>query len=111
MNFQNYFPQSYYQSMYGQPQPNVAVPYMPVQNQQAPQVQNQQIVLIPVKNENEMLSYPLAPNSSAKFINENEPYIYTKTMDAFQMDKPKIERYRLVKEEDGEQQTIKHRDP
>ena len=32
---------------------------------------------------------------------ENQPYCYTKTMDRSQLDRPKFEKYRLVKEEDA----------
>jgi hypothetical protein len=37
------------------------------------------------------------------FIDENAPYCYTKTVDMSQLDRPKFERYRLVKEESPSQ--------
>ena len=42
----------------------------------------------------------MAPGTSVTFIDENQPYCYTKTMDRSQLDRPKFEKYRLVKEED-----------
>ena len=44
--------------------------------------------------------YPVAPGNSVTFINENEPYCYTKSVDLSQLDRPKFDKYRLVKEED-----------
>ena len=50
--------------------------------------------------------YPVAPGSSVTFINENAPYCYTKTVDMSQLDRPKFEKYRLVKEDDPPAQKI-----
>ena len=64
--------------------------------------QNQQIQnggFIPVPSEDVARNYPVAPGNSVTFKNENAPYVYTKTMGFSQLDSPKIERYRLVKEE------------
>jgi hypothetical protein len=47
--------------------------------------------------------YPVAPGNSLIFIDENAPFCYTKTVDTSQLDRPKFEKYRLVKEEHEEQ--------
>ena len=92
----NYFPATY------QPYPN----YQP-QFQQAPQMPQQvqqsqptQSGFIRVQNENEARMYPVAPGNSVVFVDETRPYCYTKTVDQSQLDRPKFEKYRLVKEED-----------
>lgn len=58
-----------------------------------------------VRNENEARMYPVAPGNSVTFIDENAPYCYCKTVDMSQLDRPKFEKYRLVKEEDAPQPT------
>lgn len=76
-------------------QPNYfAAPYQ----QQQPQQTNQS-GFVRVQNENEARMYPVAPGNSITFIDENGPYCYVKTMDISQLDRPKFEKYRLVKEE------------
>ena len=74
--------------------------------QQTPQIQQPQFPVVQggfvrVPNENEARMYPVAPGTSVTFIDENAPYCYTKTMDRSQLDRPKFEKYRLVKEEDA----------
>lgn len=65
-------------------------------NYQQPQSSNGNI--IPVPSEMVARNYPLAPGTSGTFINENEPYCYTKTMGLNQFDRPVFKRYRLVEE-------------
>ena len=87
---------SYYPQMY-QPYNQ----YGQFQNQ--PQLQNQSNIqsgnLISVHNEEEAKMYPVAPGNSVTFKDENQPYIYTKTMGFSQLDRPVFERYKLIKEE------------
>ena len=45
--------------------------------------------------------YPVAPASSVTFIDENNPYVYCKTVNMGQLDRPIFEKYRLVKEDDA----------
>lgn len=89
-------------------------PYTPFQNGyngQSSPMQAQQIQppasnvggFIPVQNENEARMYPIAPGTSATFIDENAPYCYTKTLGASQLDRPTFKRFRLVEEIDGAQ--------
>lgn len=99
-------PQMMNQQMQPQmPQQMPQVQQMP-QMQQTPQVPQPQFPVIQggfvrVPNENEARMYPVAPGTSVTFIDENAPYCYTKTMDRSQLDRPKFEKYRLVKEEDA----------
>lgn len=58
---------------------------------------------VSVSNEAMARNYPLAPGTSGTFINENEPYCYTKTMGLSQFDRPVFKRYRLVEETDAPQ--------
>lgn len=100
MNYQNYFPQSYYQNNYAQPNnPQFTYQQPMIQNQMQQNVP-QRVGFIRVQNEDEARAYLVAPNESVTFIDENNPYIYTKTMDASQLDRPKFEKYRLVKEDE-----------
>ena len=89
MAFNNFYPQQYQPNFYGSNP--YAVPQQP-----------QRGGFIRVQSENEARTYPVAPGNSVTFINENAPYCYTKTMDFSQLDRPKFEKYRLVKEEDGQ---------
>lgn len=76
------------------------MPQGPAQQMAQPQYPAVQSGFIRVPNENEARMYPVAPGTSVTFIDENAPYCYTKTMDRSQLDRPKFEKYRLVKEED-----------
>ena len=83
--YQNYpgYNQMYYQ-------PNV---------QQTNTIQNGGFVL--VKNITEAMNYPVAPGHSVTFKNENQPYIYTKTLGFSQLDQPIFETFKLIKEDNS----------
>ena len=51
-----------------------------------------------VRSEEEVWNYPVAYGTSVLFKNETAPYIYTKTMGMSQMDRPVVEKYKLIKE-------------
>ncbi len=68
------------------------------QSPQNPQVQNTSNGLVPVPSEQFARSYPVAYGQSVSFRDENAPYLYTKTMGFSQLDTPRFEKYRLVKE-------------
>lgn len=91
----SYFPvgYQYYQPVMQQPQN--------IQQTQQTQPTVQQNGFIRVQSENDARMYPVAPGSSVTFINDNAPYCYVKTMDLSQLDRPKFDKYRLVKEEDA----------
>jgi hypothetical protein len=49
----------------------------------------------------EARNYPVAPGNSVMFRDETGPYIYSKSMGYSQLDTPRFDKYRLVKEEDA----------
>lgn len=77
--------------------------YYPQQYQQPQQQSQASPNFVRVQNEVEARMYPVAPGNSVMFIDENAPYCYTKTMDISQLDRPKFDKYRLVKEEEAPQ--------
>ena len=87
-NYQNYF------APYPQAQQMQQVQQM--QQQQTPFTQSG---FVRVQSENEARMYPVAPGNSVTFLDETAPYCYVKTMDTSQLDRPKFEKYRLVKED------------
>lgn len=98
---QQQFQQNYPQQMFAQQQ------VMPQQMQQMQQPVQQQYPtvqsgFIRVRNENEARMYPIAPGNSVTFIDEIQPYVYTKTVNMGQLDRPIFEKYRLVKEDDSQ---------
>ena len=80
MNYQNYFPQSYYQNTYGQPS-NVNVPYVPAQQQSQAQTQNNNSIIW-VQGESGAKSYLVAPNQSVVLWDTESQTIYVKSADA-----------------------------
>ena len=102
-NYMNgYFPVGYQPAQVVYPQQ-----YQPqqIQNQQMQTAQAQasaiqQSGFVRVPSENDARMYPVAPGNSVTFIDDNAPYCYVKTMDISQLDRPRFEKYRLVKEED-----------
>ena len=118
MAYNNGFPMGYnyyQQPMMQQQQPAYGQQQMiqqqiPQQMQQNQMQQIQQPVqqypivqggFVRVMNENEARMYPVAPASSVTFIDESKPYVYTKTINMGQLDRPVFERFRLVKEDDN----------
>ena len=81
--------------------------YYPQQNfmPQPQQMMQQSNGFISVRNEAEARNYPVGFGNSVTFKDENAPYVYTKTMGFSQLDSPKFEKYKLVKEEVEEPQT------
>lgn len=84
---------NYYNPYYYQPQQM----QMQAQPQAQPQIQNGGFVS--VRNEAEARNYPIAIGTSVTFKDENAPYIYNKTMGFSQLESPRFDKYRLVKEE------------
>lgn len=109
-NYSNYgtpFANQYYapvQQMQ-QPQQNYT-PTQPQQNSQMQPVQIQNGGFIPAPNEMYARNYPVAPGNSVTFKDESAPYVYTKTMGYNQLETPRFEKYRLVKEEDAPQTPV-----
>jgi len=106
MAYNNFYPATYqpyqypqqYQYQNFQQIPQQMNNYQSNMQQQPQQIQNGGFVS--VRDENEARNYPVALGNSVTFIDENAPYCYTKTMGFSQLDRPKFEKYRLVKEED-----------
>lgn len=71
-------------------------PY-PAQQNNSPVIQTSGFVS--VRNEAEARNYPVGYGNSVTFKDENSPYVYTKTMGFSQLEIPRFEKYRLVKEE------------
>lgn len=85
-----------YNPMYYQQLQNMQQPQQQ-NSQQTPQIQNGGFII--VKDINEAMNYPVAPGNSVTFKNENQPYIYTKTLGFSQLDQPIFEVFKLIKED------------
>lgn len=68
------------------------------QVQAQPQQQTQSGGFMPAPNEAYALNYPIAPGNSMTFKIEGRPIVIEKSMGFSQLESPKIDRYRLVKE-------------
>ena len=79
-------------------QPNYSQNYQ--QNQQ--QIQNGGFMLVP--SEEMARSYPVAPGNCVTFKIEGKPIVMEKSMGFSQLEAPRIDRYRLVREEDAPQE-------
>ena len=98
-------PYPYYQGYpnynpYFQQLQNMQQPQQQNMQQSSPQIQNGGFVI--VKDINEAMQYPVAHGNSVTFKDENQPYIYTKTLGFSQLDQPIFETFKLVKEEHTE---------
>ena len=72
------------------------------QAQQAPQqMQIQNGGFVSIRGEQEARNFPVQIGTSVTFKDETAPYIYTKTMGFSQLDIPKFEKFKLVKENDA----------
>ena len=88
----------YQQPMYPQLYQQMLPQQMQMQSQQqTPQIQNGGFISIP--NENMVYSYPVAPGNCVTFKIEGQPIVMEKSMGFSQLESPRIERYRLVKED------------
>ena len=93
------YPNYYYPVNYPQFQPQMNLQPTPMSGA------NQSAQFVRVRSEHEARMWPVAPGNSVTFIDENAPYCYTKTVDMSQLDRPRFERYRLVKEESAPEPT------
>ena len=77
----------------------------PQQNQSTQQMQPQQQIqnggFMLVANEDIARTYPVAPGNCVTFKIEGKPIVMEKSMGFSQLEAPKIDRYRLVHEEDA----------
>lgn len=88
-----------YTGAYGGYGQGYGLPAQPqLQAQQQPQIQDGGLVR--VRSVSEAQNWPVAPGNSVTFKVEDSPYICTKTMGFSQLEQPRFEKFRLVKEED-----------
>ena len=113
----NYY-QPMYQPMFPQyyPMTQLVQPVnQNVQNNQTEPTIQRSNEFVTVRSKDEASRYPVALGNSVTFKDENEPYIYIKTMGFSQFDKPKFEVLKLVKEDDdfenNEQTEVKEEKP
>lgn len=94
--------------MFQQPMPvyQTMPPQQPIQTQ----VSNSGSGIVHVQSEEEMKIYPVAPGNTIIFKNDNAPYIYTKSMDSSQLGQPIFEKFRLVKEDEAQEEVVKQPD-
>jgi len=98
-----YYPASYQQYMPNQMQLQQQFQQMqPTQATQQPQTTG----FIRVPHEDVARNWNVPPGMSFTFIDENAPYCYIKTAGMSQLDRPKFEKYRMVKEEDTPSQPV-----
>lgn len=88
-NYYNPYQQNYYNPYY---QPNQQIPGRGQQIQGG---------FVRVPSEDVARNWNVLPGTSVTFLDENKPYCYTKTVDVSQLDRPRFEKYRLVKEDDA----------
>lgn len=67
-----------------------------------PQIQDGGFVIVP--DEKDVLTYPVQPGHCVRFKVVGKPIYFEKTASYSQFEDPKIDRYRLVKEEDENEQ-------
>lgn len=97
-------PQNYQQQNYQQQNMTQNMP----QNQ--PQIQNGGFMQIPT--EEMARSYPVAPGNCVTFKIEGKPIVMEKSMGFSQLEAPRIDRYRLVREEDTQnEQNLPQNEP
>lgn len=91
MAYNNYYPQygGYAQQGYYQQTPQ----------QQSMLQQQSQSTFVSIPNEDMVNTYPVGPGNCVTFKVEGKPIMIEKSMGFSQFDSPKIERYRIVKEE------------
>lgn len=97
--YPQFYPQFYQQYPQQQPQQPIQQPQQPI----APPIQqpNPQPIssgLISIPSEADARNYPVGYGQSVSFRDENAPYLYTKTMGFSQLEPPKFEKYKLIKE-------------
>lgn len=98
------YPNGYFPTFY---QPQVQIPQpipqqIPQQQMMVPQQSQMQIQnggFLSVPNEEIAVNYPVAPGNCVTFKIEGKPIVMEKSMGFSQLESPRVERYRLVKEE------------
>ena len=107
MAYNNGFYPQYFQPVFPQNQQNQQIIPQNQQNQNFPQnyqqnqqqIQNGGFMLVP--SEEMARTYPVAPGNCVTFKIEGKPIVMEKSMGFSQLEAPRIDRYRLVREEDA----------
>lgn len=89
---------------YGYSQYTPSVPQMIPQAAQPQSYSDKSAIqngFISVRTVEDARNYPVAPGNSITFKIENSPYLCTKTMGFSQLDQPRFEMFRLIREEDA----------
>lgn len=92
--------QPFQQYQYSQQIPQPVQPAPQIQPQMQPQMQNSGFMLAP--SEEYVNSYAVAPGNCITFKIEGKPLILEKSKGFSQLEAPRIDRYRLIKEEQPE---------
>lgn len=79
--------------------PNYNPNYNPGYVQQAMPQPMQQGGFVPIPSEEDARNFPVQRGTSTTFRDENQPYIYIKTLGTGQLDTPVFEKYRFIKED------------
>lgn len=108
MAYNNFYPATYQPFQYQQYPQYQNFQQMPQQYQNNMQPQQPQQIqnggFISVHNIQEAINYPVAPGNSVTFKDENSPYIYVKTKGFSQLEEPTFKKFRLIEENDTQQQ-------
>lgn len=83
-------------------QPNIQQPI------QQPIQQQPQSGFVSVHSEDEALRYPIAPGNSITFKIEGQPILIEKTMGFSQLDSPRVERFKIVRDGAPEESAPKY---
>lgn len=94
-NYGQFFPNGYQYNGYPAMNPQVQPTQQP--QMQTPQIQNGGFLSAP--NEDYVLNYPVGPGNCLTFKIEGKPIVIEKSMGFSQLESPKIERYKLIKED------------
>lgn len=103
--YQQGYPQNYQQQQMQSMQPQMPQVQPQQIQQMQPQPQQQQIQnggFMMVPSEEIVRTYPVAPGNCVTFKIEGQPIVMEKSMGFSQLEAPRIDKYRLVREEDIE---------
>lgn len=99
MNYPQYFQPNYQQNQAFQQQPQNYQQSQNYQQQNQQQIQNGGFMVVP--SEDMARTYPVAPGNCVTFKIEGKPIVMEKSMGFSQLEAPRIDRYRLIREEDA----------
>lgn len=101
MNYPQYYQPQTFQQNYQQNQAYQQQPQN-YQQQNQQQIQNGGFMVVP--SEDMARTYPVAPGNCVTFKIEGKPIVMEKSMGFSQLEAPRIDKYRLVREEDAQKE-------